>query len=173
MQEPAATAPVDVPAQRETGGQPDAEAQQVLAAYEEVLGGPALNGTRAKLLAAAEELLAARPLWWVVDRARELPQWGDDLMKHAGKSKVPFTRPKSAARPQGVPPVDPSRKAAPMPAHIAALRASVQAGRSTAPATRPVVRPAPAPSVAPPTGEQVSASADVNALLAGLVSPNI
>ncbi|MGW2544114.1 hypothetical protein ACWC5I_25370, partial [Kitasatospora sp. NPDC001574] len=110
-------------------------ADQVLAAYEEALGGPALN--RARLLASAEELLAARPLWWVLDRARELPAWGSDLKLHADKSKVPFTRPKPAARPQGVPPADPTRKKAPMPAHIAALRNSVRGKTPTVPAARP------------------------------------
>lgn len=161
-----------VPAQRVDGAPTEPTGvEQVLAAYEQALGGPALDGTRAKLLAAAEGLLAVRPLWWVVDRARELPQWGDDLKLHAGKSKVPFTKPKPAARPQGVPPVDPTRKRAPMPAHIAALRASARAGQSVAPAAGPAVRPAPAPG--PSAGDPVSGSADVNALLAGLASPNI
>ena len=69
---------------------PDAE--HVIAAYEEALGGKAVNGTRSKLLKAAGELLdAGRPLWWVADRARELPARGwTDLAVHAERSKVPF-----------------------------------------------------------------------------------
>lgn len=82
---------------------------QVLAAYEEALGGKALNGTRTKLLKDAAELLAARPLWWVMDRARELPRYGTDLAKHAAMSKVPFAR-KPAARPSGLPKEDPDYK---------------------------------------------------------------
>ena len=82
---------------------------QVLDAYEEALGGKALNGTRTKLLKDAAELLAARPLWWVMDRARELPRYGTDLAKHAAMSKVPFTR-KSATRPAGLPKEDPDYK---------------------------------------------------------------
>ncbi|MFF2123552.1 hypothetical protein ACFVXH_40110 [Kitasatospora sp. NPDC058184] len=85
-------ASVDVPAQRETGGQPGPEAQEVLAAYEAALGGPALPGVRARLLGQATELLRVRPLWWLVERAGELPQWGEDLEKHCAKSKKPFTK---------------------------------------------------------------------------------
>ncbi|MCX5216159.1 hypothetical protein OG689_44295 [Kitasatospora sp. NBC_00240] len=168
--DPAAPAPADngdtaapVPAQR-AQDMAASPTEQVLAAYEAALGGVALD--RAKLLAQAEQLLAVRPLWWVVDRARELPQWGDDLKLHAGKSKVPFTKPKPAARPQGVPPVDPTRKKAPMPAHIAALRASVQAGQAPAPAAGPAVPPA----AAPPDGAPARSVSD---LLASLASPNI
>jgi len=70
----------------------DDAALQVLAAYEEAKGAKAVNGTRKNLLAAAEELLAnGRPLSWLIDRARELPHYGTDLMKHAEMSKVPFT----------------------------------------------------------------------------------
>ena len=157
-----------VPAQRMDGAPVGLSAvEQVLAAYEQALGGTALNGTRAKLLAAAEELLAARPLWWVLDRARELPQWGDDLMKHAGKSKAPFAERKPAGRPKGLPPVDPNRKKAPMPAHIAALRASVQAGQVPAPAVGPAVPPAAAPP------DNAPAPRSVSDLLASLASPNI
>jgi hypothetical protein len=75
-----------------TQDQPTADALQVLAAYEDALGGRAVNGTRAQLLADATELLAIRPLWWVVDRARELPKYGKSLTRHAEMSKVPFTR---------------------------------------------------------------------------------
>jgi len=74
---------------------------QVVAAYEEALGGRALNGVRAQLLADAAELLAVRPLWWVVDRARELPQYGTSLVRHAGMSRVPFTRPERKPAPGG------------------------------------------------------------------------
>lgn len=70
----------------------DAAALQVLSAYEEAKGGKAVNGTRKNILAAAEELLAGgRPLSWLIDRARELPRYGTDLLKHAEMSKVPFT----------------------------------------------------------------------------------
>lgn len=79
----------------------------VLAAYEQALGAPALNGTRTKLLADAAELLEARPLWWVLDRARELPKYGVDLARHAAMSKAPVTKPKPTARPTGLPPEDP------------------------------------------------------------------
>jgi hypothetical protein len=68
------------------------DAGQVLAAYEQALGGPALNGTRARLLRAASELLETRPLWWVIDRARELPKYGTNLVQHAEMSKAPITR---------------------------------------------------------------------------------
>lgn len=86
---------------------PDHEAHQVLAAYEEALGGPALNGTRKQLLADAAELLASRPLWWVIDRAQELPKYGTNLGKHAAMSKVPFTEKASAPRSAGLPEIDP------------------------------------------------------------------
>jgi hypothetical protein len=66
------------------------DALKVLAAYEDALGAPALNRTR--FLAQAAELLAARPLPWVIDRARELPRWGNDLKRHAEMSKAPITR---------------------------------------------------------------------------------
>lgn len=84
--------------------QPVQAAFQVLTAYEEVIGGPALNGTRVQLLADAADLLAARPLWWVIDRARELPQFGKSLARHAEMSLVPFTEktPQPAA-PSGPP----------------------------------------------------------------------
>lgn len=85
----------------ETASQSDGPAQ-VLAAYEGALGAKALNGTRAKLLADAVELLEARPLWWVIDRARELPQYGVDLAKHAGMSKAPVTR-RAASKPGALP----------------------------------------------------------------------
>lgn len=68
------------------------DASQVLAAYEQALGGPALNGTRAQLLKDASELLDSRPLWWVIDRAKELPKYGKSLMRHAEMSKAPITR---------------------------------------------------------------------------------
>lgn len=91
--------------------QPDTTASngpaQVLAAYEQALGAPALNGTRTKLLTQAAELLTTRPLWWVTDRARELPRYGIDLAKHAAMSKVPVTKPKATARPTGLPPENP------------------------------------------------------------------
>jgi len=66
---------------------------QVLAAYEQAAGGPALPGVRARLLVDAGELLAVRPLWWVIERARELPKYGTSLARHAEMSKVPFARP--------------------------------------------------------------------------------
>jgi len=71
---------------------------QVLAAYEEAAGGPALPGVRARLLADAGELLAVRPLWWVIDRARELPQYGTSLARHAEMSKVPFAAQAAAVK---------------------------------------------------------------------------
>ncbi|MEW1552184.1 hypothetical protein [Streptomyces tsukubensis] len=69
------------------------DAGLVLAAYEEALGGPALGRVRGQILEDAAELLAARPLWWVQARARELPAYGVSLAKHAGMSKAPFTTP--------------------------------------------------------------------------------
>ncbi|GHJ34314.1 hypothetical protein ACFV4E_22875 [Streptomyces hygroscopicus] len=80
-----------------TPDQPTEDALQVLAAYEDALGGPAVNGTRTQLLADAAELLAIRPLWWVTDRARELPKYGKSLIRHAEMSKVPFTQPSAAS----------------------------------------------------------------------------
>lgn len=80
-----------LPAQREALPDTNPDTAQVLAAYEEALSGKALNGTRTQLLADAAELLAARPLWWVIDRARELPRYGKSLAKHAEMSRVPFT----------------------------------------------------------------------------------
>jgi hypothetical protein len=68
------------------------DARQVLAAYEQALGGPALNGTRAQLLKDASDLLAVRPLPWVIDRAKELPRFGKSLARHAEMSRVPFAR---------------------------------------------------------------------------------
>ncbi|MEV7602927.1 helix-turn-helix domain-containing protein [Kitasatospora sp. NPDC089797] len=126
--DPVAAAPVaNLPAQRhETGTEEQTGAEAVLAAYEQELGGRALNGTRSKLLAQAAELLADRPLWWVVDRARELPQWGDDLIKHASKSKVPFAgQPKSAPACQDVE-AEEERVTVPMPAAFAEMLASLR-----------------------------------------------
>lgn len=90
---------IDLPVQREAEEQQASEAQQVLAAYEEALGGPALPSVRAKVLDQATELLAVRPLWWLIDRARELPQWGKDLEKHCANSRVPFIQVSSAGQP--------------------------------------------------------------------------
>jgi len=73
-----------------TAGEPSGDVVQVLAAYEEAAGGPALPGVRVRLLADATELLTVRPLWWVLDRARELPKYGTSLARHAEMSKVPF-----------------------------------------------------------------------------------
>jgi hypothetical protein len=78
--------------------EPTDDAAQVLAAYEEALGGPALNGTRKQFLADAAELLAARPLWWVIARAQELPKYGSNLAKHASMSKAPFATKTPAPR---------------------------------------------------------------------------
>jgi hypothetical protein len=97
------------PADVERESAPAAEDQavqaalQVLAAYEEALGGPALNGTRSQLLKDAAELLAARPLWWVMDRARELPRFGKSLARHAEFSTVPFAEIPWPAAPSGEP----------------------------------------------------------------------
>lgn len=103
---------------------PDPEAAQVLAAYEEALGGPAVNGTRAQLLKDAAELLAVRPLWWVIDRAREMPHKGwTDLAKHAAKSPVPFAR-QAPARPAGLPQEDPDYK--PVKGDMAAILAAMR-----------------------------------------------
>lgn len=78
---------------------PQREAQQVLTAYEEALGGQATRGAQQRILTDAAELLAlGRPLAWLIDRARELPQYGSNLMKHVEVSKVPFARPAAAAR---------------------------------------------------------------------------
>lgn len=83
--------------------QPVQAALQVLAAYEEALGGPALNGTRSELLKDAADLLAARPLWWVMDRARELPRYGKSLARHAEFSTVAFAETPRPAVPTGEP----------------------------------------------------------------------
>lgn len=81
--------PSPLPAQREDLPDTNPDAEQVLAAYEDALGAKALNGTRTRLLADAADLLASRPLWWVIDRARELPKYGSNLAKHAEMSKAP------------------------------------------------------------------------------------
>jgi hypothetical protein len=82
---------VDLPAQR-VEDDLLVELGQVLTAYEEARGGKTLNGTRQKILIDAAELLAAgRPLAWVIDRAKELPKFGTDLIRHAEMSRVPFT----------------------------------------------------------------------------------
>ncbi|MEZ0094997.1 hypothetical protein [Streptacidiphilus sp. EB129] len=95
----------DVPAQRAEQELGQEQLDLVLAAYEEARGGRALNGTRQQLLTGAAELLAAgRPLAWVVDRARELPQFGTDLVRHAEMSRVPFGR--SVSRSSGQPRTD-------------------------------------------------------------------
>ncbi|MFI8792664.1 helix-turn-helix domain-containing protein [Streptomyces sp. NPDC055105] len=82
----------DAATQKSTEGPDDTAALQVLASYERAIGGKALNGTRAQLLQDAEALLAARPLWWVIDRAAELPKFGKSLSRHAEMSRVPFAR---------------------------------------------------------------------------------
>jgi hypothetical protein len=87
-----AAGPAEVPGQRSEHGFDQGELDLVLAAYEEAKGGRALNGTRKQLLSGAVELLSAgRPLAWVLDRARELPKYGTDLVRHAEMSTVPFT----------------------------------------------------------------------------------
>lgn len=78
--------------EREEAAEEDPDALQVLAAYEQALGGQALNGTRAQLLKDATALLAIRPLPWVIERARELPRFGKSLARHAEMSRVPFAR---------------------------------------------------------------------------------
>lgn len=113
-------------AEREREEASPTDAEQVLAAYEEALGGPALNGTRAKILADAAELLAARPLWWVIARARELPKYGTDLGKHAAMSTVPFAK-KPPARPAGLPQEDPDYK--PVQRDMSELRSILDAMR--------------------------------------------
>ncbi|MGW2543093.1 hypothetical protein ACWC5I_20005 [Kitasatospora sp. NPDC001574] len=122
----AAPAPVDVPGQRETGGQADPQAQEVLAAYEAALGGPALPSVRARLLGQAAELLRVRPLWWLVERAGELPQWGEDLEKHCAKSKKPFVkRPAPGGPSRYVPQLPEGFRATPPPANLAAMLAGI------------------------------------------------
>ncbi|MFD8516557.1 hypothetical protein ACFV27_37135 [Streptomyces antimycoticus] len=111
--------------QQEEPTVPAGDEAQVLAAYEEALGGPAVNGTRAQLLKDAAELLAVRPLWWVIDRAREMPHKGwTDLAKHAAKSSVPFAR-QAPARPSGLPKEDPDYK--PVKGDIAAIKGDMAA----------------------------------------------
>jgi DNA-binding MarR family transcriptional regulator len=91
---PASAPGASVPAQQ---GPHDEDALAVLAAYQEAYGAKAMPGTRAKILAAAAELLAAgRPLAWVLDRARELPKYGNDLVRHAEICGVPIPRPAAA-----------------------------------------------------------------------------
>lgn len=110
--------------QQEQSIAPAGDEAQVLAAYEEALGGPAVNGTRAQLLKDAAELLAVRPLWWVIDRAREMPHKGwTDLAKHAAKSSVPFAR-QAPARPAGLPKEDPDYK--PVKGDMAAILAAMR-----------------------------------------------
>ncbi|MFD7731898.1 hypothetical protein ACFV6F_16105 [Kitasatospora phosalacinea] len=112
---PTTAAAVDLPVQREVQEQPTSEAQQVLAAYEEALGGPALPNVRAKVLDQAAELLAVRPLWWLIDRVRELPQWGSDLRIHCEKSKVSFTKAAVLQGPENPCPSHPRLEAAGCP----------------------------------------------------------
>ncbi|RIH58435.1 helix-turn-helix domain-containing protein [Streptomyces sp. SHP22-7] len=70
----------------------NSDALQVLAAFQEA-GGLALNGTRTQFLQDATELLESRPLWWLIDRAKEMPGNGwTDLARHAARSRVPFVR---------------------------------------------------------------------------------
>ncbi|WP_043478299.1 hypothetical protein [Kitasatospora sp. MBT66] len=143
-------------------------AETVLAAYTTASGRPMVNGTRTALLAQiVEHLEAGYPVQWLADRVREMAEKGWlNLGEHVARSKVPVVE-RRPARPAGLPPVDPDRKKAPMPAHIAALRDSV---RNQVPAV-PAARPAPAPSV--PSGGQAVAGKGIGALLADLASPNI
>lgn len=124
-----APARVDIPAQPQApnaGPVPSDEARQVLAAYEAALGGPALPSVRAKLLGQAAELLRVRPLWWLLERAGELPQWGEDLEKHCAKSKKPFTkRPAPGGPSRYVPQLPEGYKPTPPPANLAAMLAGI------------------------------------------------
>jgi hypothetical protein len=114
LSSPSPSAPPAPPAassERETIATPhnSSEAHQALAAYEEALGGTALPAVRRQLLADATELLTARPAWWVIDRARELPRYGSSLSKHAAMSRAPLARPQhagtvAAAPGDGLPP---------------------------------------------------------------------
>ncbi|MFD7868096.1 hypothetical protein [Streptomyces sp. NPDC059783] len=82
-----AAAPEDNPVVAPVG-----DADRVVAAYEAAAGRRAVNGTRARLRAAAVELFeAGRPVEWVAARAAEMPAHGwTDLITHCERSRVPL-----------------------------------------------------------------------------------
>lgn len=66
------------------------EREKILIAYTTALGRPVDSETRKQILAQAGQLLVdGFPAWWLEARAKELPQYGFDLLKHCRLSKVP------------------------------------------------------------------------------------
>lgn len=77
---------------------------QILAAYVLALGRPVASSIGNTIRDQAAKLLAdGLPLWWLIARAKELPQFGTDLAKHCNMSRAPV----EARRPDGLaPPCD-------------------------------------------------------------------
>jgi hypothetical protein len=74
---------------------------QILAAYVTALGRPVVAAVRNKIHDQAGKLLAeGLPAWWLVARAKELPDFGTDLSKHCEMSRVPT----EVRRPDGLTP---------------------------------------------------------------------
>ncbi|MFF0409105.1 hypothetical protein ACFYUY_01550 [Kitasatospora sp. NPDC004745] len=88
---PAADTPAAAGSERETTSR---DAETVVAAYAAALARPVSPATRRKLGAQAAELAdAGFPVWWLVDRARELADRGwTDLAQHCDRSTVPTAR---------------------------------------------------------------------------------
>ncbi|MBC9730234.1 hypothetical protein [Streptomyces sp. TRM68367] len=78
--------------EREAAAPEATGADAVVDAYVQALGRPLLNGSRERLRAQAEQLLAAGyPVGWLAERAAEMPANGwRDLVQHAEKTRVPI-----------------------------------------------------------------------------------
>ena len=69
---------------------PEQDASLVLAAYAQALGRPVSASIQLKIRDQTGKLLAdGFPVWWIADRARELPAYGTDLAKHCEMSTIP------------------------------------------------------------------------------------
>ncbi|MFF4902858.1 hypothetical protein [Streptomyces sp. NPDC001068] len=82
----------EVPHQREGSDKSAAAGGRIVAAYAAALGRPVLNGTRAKLLGQAVELLdQGLPETWLCDRAQEMAGRGwTNMHRHVEMSKAPI-----------------------------------------------------------------------------------
>lgn len=81
--------PASADAQLPPGASSD-EREKILIAYTTALGRPVDGFVRRQILDQAGQLLADQfPLWWLEARAKELPQYGFDLIKHCRLSKAP------------------------------------------------------------------------------------
>lgn len=91
--------PAEEPPATDTGEREISPEDQILAAYVQALGRPVASSIGNDIRDQAAKLLAdGLPLWWLIGRAKELPQFGTDLAKHCSMSRIPV----EAQRPDGL-----------------------------------------------------------------------